>query len=94
MTKEMKHQMDLTLALMLQMQSVIHTIDQLSNTLVYKREFKMRCENFYSFIEKEVEKTTANLDSEQSQNYIDIVKRIDDLVKEIRINEDEENTKD
>jgi hypothetical protein len=93
MTKEMKHQMDLTLALMLQMQSVIHTIDQLSNTLVYKREFKMRCENFYSFIEKEVEKTTANLDSEQSQNYIDIVKRIDDLVSEIRINEDEENTK-
>jgi hypothetical protein len=90
MTKEMKHQMDLTLALMLQMQSVIHTIDQLSNTLIYKREFKMRCENFYSFIEKEVEKTTANLDSEQSQNYIDIVKRIDDLVKEIRINEDEE----
>jgi hypothetical protein len=93
MTKEMKHQMDLTLALMLQMQSVIHTIDQLSNTLVYKREFKMRCENFYSFIEKEVEKTTANLDSEQSQNYIDIVKRIDDLVSEIRINEDEENIK-
>jgi len=92
MTKEMKHQMDLTLALMLQMQSVIHTIDQLSNTLIYKREFKMRCENFYSFIEKEVEKTTANLDSEQSQNYIDIVKRIDDLVNEIRINEDEENT--
>jgi len=90
MTKEMKHQMDLTLALMLQMQSVIHTIDQLSNTLIYKREFKMRCENFYSFIEKEVEKTTENLDSEQSQNYIDIVKRIDDLVKEIRINEDEE----
>jgi len=36
MTKEMKHQMDLTLALMLQMQSVIHTIDQLSNTLIYK----------------------------------------------------------
>jgi hypothetical protein len=93
MTKEMKHQMDLTLALMLQMQSVIHTIDQLSNTLIYKREFKMRCENFYSFIEKEVEKTTENLDSEQSQNYIDIVKRIDDLVNEIRINEDEENTK-
>jgi len=93
MTKEMKHQMDLTLALMLQMQSVIHTIDQLSNTLIYKREFKMRCENFYSFIEKEVEKTTENLDSEQSQNYIDIVKRMDDLVKEIRINEDEENTK-
>jgi hypothetical protein len=94
MTKEMKHQMDLTLALMLQMQSVIHTIDQLSNTLIYKREFKMRCENFYSFIEKEVEKTTENLDSEQSQNYIDIVKRMDDLVNEIRINEDEENTKD
>jgi len=93
MTKEMKHQMDLTLALMLQMQSVIHTIDQLSNTLIYKREFKMRCENFYSFIEKEVEKTTENLDSEQSQNYIDIVKRMDDLVNEIRINEDEENTK-
>jgi hypothetical protein len=92
MTKEMKHQMDLTLALMLQMQSVIHTIDQLSNTLIYKREFKMRCENFYSFIEKEVEKTTANLDSEQSQNYIDIVKRMDDLVNEIRINEDEEST--
>jgi len=92
MTKEMKHQMDLTLALMLQMQSVIHTIDQLSNTLIYKREFKMRCENFYSFIEKEVEKTTENLDSEQSQNYIDIVKRMDDLVTEIRINEDEENT--
>jgi hypothetical protein len=91
MTKEMKHQMDLTLALMLQMQSVIHTIDQLSNTLIYKREFKMRCENFYSFIEKEVEKTTANLDSEQSQNYIDIVKRMDDLVTEIRINEDEEH---
>jgi beta-galactosidase beta subunit len=91
MTKEMKHQMDLTLALMLQMQSVIHTIDQLSNTLIYKREFKIRCENFYSFIEKEVEKTTANLDSEQSQNYIDIVKRIDDLVNEIRINEDEEH---
>ena len=91
MTKqEINEQMDLTLALMLQMQSVIHTIDKISNTLLYKRNFKMRCENFYSFIEKEVEKTTECLDEVQSQNYIDIVKRMDDLVSEIRLNQEAE----
>lgn len=87
MTQQQIKDIDLTLALMLQLQSVLHTIDELSHSVVYKREFKQRTENFYKFISKHVEKTTSELPYEQVDKWQDITNEFDKLVKQIRLAE-------
>jgi hypothetical protein len=52
MNTKQRKDLDLTLALTLQMQSILHTLDELSHEVIYKREFKQRCENFYTWVEK------------------------------------------
>lgn len=76
---------DLTLALCCQLQSVLHTIDDLSNGVLYKREMKNRTNNYYSFIEKFVEGVTKELPSEHADRYNDIVKELDKIAQQIKI---------
>lgn len=90
MNKQQIKNLDLTLALTLQMQSVIHTIDELSHDVKYKREFKQRCDNFYSWLEKHVEPMTANLPEDTINRWVDIVAELDAIVNKIKIFADEE----
>lgn len=90
MNKQQIKNLDLTLALTLQMQSVIHTIDELSHDVIYKREFKQRCDNFYSWLEKHVEPMTANLPEDTINKWVDIVSEIDKIVDKIKIFADED----
>lgn len=90
MTTKQQKDIDLTLALTLQMQSVLHTIDELSNEVIYKRDFKQRCDNFYAWLEKHVEPMTAKLPEETVNQWVDIVNKFDKIVKNIHLFEPEE----
>lgn len=90
MNKQQIKNLDLTLALTLQMQSVLHTIDELSHDVIYKREFKQRCDNFYSWLEKHVEPMTANLPEDTVNKWVDIVAELDAIVDKIKIFADED----
>lgn len=86
--KHLKKDLDLTLALSIQMQSMLHTIDKLSHEPIYKREFKQRCDNFYSWLEKIVEPLTDDLHEDAVQRWVDIVNEIDKIVDKIQITND------
>jgi hypothetical protein len=89
MTTKQRKDLDLTLALTLQMQSILHTLDELSHEVIYKREFKQRCENFYTWIEKIVENVSEQLPADTAQQWVDIVNEIDKIVQKIQLFEDE-----
>jgi hypothetical protein len=89
MNTKQRKDLDLTLALTLQMQSILHTLDELSHEVSYKREFKQRCENFYTWVEKIVEPTTKTLPDDGRYKWADIVNEIDKIVQKIKLFEDE-----
>ena len=75
MTTKQQKDLNLTLALSVQMQSMLHTLDKLSHEPIYKREFKQRCENFYSWLEKIVEPMTETLHEDISPFVEPLLKR-------------------
>jgi hypothetical protein len=89
MNTKQRKDLDLTLALTLQMQSILHTLDELSHEVIYKREFKQRCENFYTWVEKIVENVSEQLPADTAQKWVDIVNEIDKIVQKIQLFEDE-----
>jgi hypothetical protein len=70
------------------MQSILHTLDKISHYPIYKREYKQRCENFYSWIEKIVEPMTEDLNDEARYKWAEIVNEFDKIVDNIKIFED------
>ena len=89
MTTKQQKDLNLTLALSVQMQSMLHTLDKLSYEPIYKREFKQRCENFYSWLEKIVEPMTETLHEDSVQKWVDIVNELDKIVDKIKLFDDE-----
>lgn len=89
MTTKQQKDLNLTLALSVQMQSMLHTLDKLSHEPIYKREFKQRCENFYSWLEKIVEPMTENLADDGRYRWSDIVNELDKIVDKIKLFDDE-----
>ena len=86
-TKQQKD-LNLTLALSVQMQSMLHTLDKLSHEPIYKREFKQRCDNFYAWLEKIVEPMTEKLSDDGRFKWADIVNELDKIVDKIKLFDD------
>ena len=74
------------LALYLLCQSVVHKVDDLSDKVIFKQEFKKRSNNYCSFIEKHLNTLTKGMDFTESDYYNSIVKEIDGIVNGIEIN--------
>lgn len=99
MSDEQKHDLSKVLTAVIQMQSAIHTLDEITNQnnkLRFRK--KMEWNNFISSVrsfcdnqEIDLYKLTAVFqDIGQTDNYLDCVKRFDDLAREIEINLDKE----
>lgn len=73
------------LQLSLLSQSMIHKIDNISDSVIFKQEFKKRTNNFLSFLEKHINTLTNEMDSEEGQYYVDIVSKIDEIVEGIEV---------
>lgn len=76
------------MGLICKLQSVIHSIDQLSCMAINVQMVRMKTNQYLNFIEPIVRNTGNFLDPEHSEMYVELVKRIDDLCEEITLNEE------
>ena len=73
------------LTVFLKCQSVIHSIDDLDDSVILKQEFKQRTNSFRLFLEKYVNSIGIDMDSEEAQYYIEIVAKLDAVTDNIKI---------
>lgn len=67
------------------LQSVLHKIEDLDGSLMFKRELKQRSNAYYKHIEKIVEGVTVNMNTTESESHIKIVNEIDNIVNGIQV---------
>ena len=73
------------LGMFLTMQSMIHQIDEISESVLFKQEFKRETNRYYKYIETKVNQLTREMDLKEAQYYIDIVAKIDKVIQEIEL---------
>ena len=73
-------------------QSALHTLDDVEINNPFKQRKKKEFNNLLETLKKlitmqeiDIDSMLCDVDGEQAQNYVDIVKRFDDLGKEIKI---------
>ena len=74
-----------TLKIFIQIQSLIHSIDELSDTVIFKQDFKKKTNNYLTTIESKLSLIGRSMDSEEQNYFNQIVKELDDLVDSINI---------
>ena len=74
-----------TLRLSCQLQSVIHTIDELSESVQFKRQLKQRTNSYSMVIDKFLNELQECMDIYEVENYSLIVNEIDKIVQKIKI---------
>ena len=80
-----RNDIDITISIMCKVQSILHDLDELSHSVRYRQEFKMRNENYYNYISKFAEALTQQVNTEEGQNYADIVAEFDRLGQTIKV---------
>lgn len=89
-------QIELTLALVIQLQAVNDTLDEMQDGILFKREMKMKVNNFQAYLDKflniygeHIGKGSKFKDKEEHervlQDYVNAVKDFTDLRKQIKI---------
>ncbi len=73
------------LGMFLTMQSMIHQIDEISDSVLFKQEFKRETNRYYKYIETKVNQLTCEMDLKEAQYYIDIVAKIDKVIQDIEL---------
>jgi len=73
------------LGVFLTCQSIIHQIDELNDSVLFKREFKQRTNSYLRFLEVNLNGLNREMDLKESQYYIDVVSKIDKLINEIEL---------
>ena len=73
------------LGMFLTMQSMIHQIDEISESVLFKQEFKRETNRYYKYIETKVNQLTREMDLKEAQYYIDIVAKIDQVIQDIEL---------
>lgn len=78
---------DLTLCMRIicQLQSTIHTCDQLTDRVMFKQSLKQRTNAYLKVIERMVDDLADAMDIKDMDEYSKIVKSLDDLVATIEI---------
>lgn len=81
----MTNDLTICMRLLCQLQSTIHTIDQLSDTIIFKQSLKQRTNSYLKVIEGMVDELAEVMDIKDMDEYSKIVKSLDDLVATIEI---------
>ena len=78
---------DITNAMRLfcQLQSVVHTIDELSDSVLFKQKLKQRTNSYSLVIESFLNELQSQMEIEEIENYSEIVSELDNLVSKIEI---------
>ncbi len=73
------------LGTLLKVQSLIHSIDEMSDTVVLKRELKRSTNRYLQELEKYAIPLTKQMDIMESQYFVDIVAQLDKICDEINV---------
>jgi len=79
--------LDITLRILMCMQLQLELMDELSHSIHYKREMKMRTENYYTYVARYVEYSTDALTPEQSDQWVKISNEMRKILNQIQIQE-------
>jgi len=74
-----------TLKIFIQLQSLVHSIDELSESVLFKRELKQKSNNYLKTIETKLNLIGRSMDQEEQEYFNSIVSELDKLVDTIKI---------
>ena len=74
-----------TLKIFIQLQSLIHSIDELTEVVIFKQEFKQKTNNYLKTIESKLNMIGRSMDKEEQDYFNSIVLEIDELVNKINV---------
>ena len=74
-----------TLKIFIQLQSLVHSIDELSESVLFKRELKQKSNNYLKTIETKLNLIGRSMDKEEQEYFNSIVSELDKLVDTIKI---------
>jgi hypothetical protein len=91
-----QNHIELTLALVIQLQAVNETLDEITDKVVFKREMKMKINNFQAYLDKFLDTYGKHIgqgskfkSKEEHEkvlaDYVQAVKEFSDLRKQIKI---------
>jgi hypothetical protein len=82
-----QNDLDITLRILICQQQQLELMDELSNSIHYKREMKMKTENYYKYVCRFVEFSTEVLTPEQSEQWVKISNEMRKILNQIKIQE-------
>jgi len=74
-----------TLKIFIQLQSLVHSIDELSESVLFKQELKLKTNNYLKTIETKLNLIGRSMDNEEQEYFNSIVSELDKLVDTIKI---------
>ena len=74
-----------TLKIFIQLQSLVHSIDELSESVLFKQELKQKSTNYLKTIETKLNLIGRSMDNEEQEYFNSIVSELDKLVDTIKI---------
>jgi len=74
-----------TLKIFIQLQSLVHSLDELSESVLFKRELKLKTNNYLKTIETKLNLIGRSMDKEEQEYFNSIVSELDKLVDTIKI---------
>lgn len=74
-----------TLKIFIQLQSLVHSIDELSESVIFKHDFKQKTNNYLKTIESKLNLIGRSMDESEQEYFNSIVSELDKLVDTINI---------
>ena len=74
-----------TLKIFIQLQSLVHSIDELSESVIFKQDLKQKTNNYLKTIETKLNLIGRSMDQEEQTYFNSIVSELDKLVDTIKI---------
>jgi len=74
-----------TLKIFIQLQSLIHSIYELTGAVIFKQEFKQKTNNYLKTIESKLNMIGRSMDKNEQDYFNSIVLEIDELVNKINV---------
>jgi hypothetical protein len=82
-----QNDLDITLRILICQQQQLELMDELSNSIHYKREMKMKTENYYKYVARFVEFSTDVLTPKQSEQWVFINNKVREILNQVQIQE-------
>ncbi|MFT5450586.1 MAG: hypothetical protein ACI9N9_000063 [Enterobacterales bacterium] len=79
---------NIALRLLCQLQSALHTIDELSELSIFQHTLKQRTKSYLALIESTTNQLTEAMGMEEIDNYMEIIHKLDELASTITVSDE------